>query len=557
MIKSVVFNIKSKMNRSQVIFFILILSYCTNSTALADTTFCTHTVVLDKNNKIIPWYTPQENAFDHFLHLRWNFVKSHVPYSPGPDPRSRYPQYYFYCAFKPVNGILEPDTWMNDIGEKIPNWFENARLYYAYTGDTAVMKIIRDFVDYTLLHGTSSPDYAWPEFPYTTTNAGDTIFRGFTAGKRFVLDEIQVDHAGEMGLTYYRMYCYTGNKKYLSAALKVAGVLANNARNGNKDKSVWPYRVVMTDGRITASYGANWTGCYMLLESLIRAGLGDVRAYTDARNKARDFILEYPMKTGYWTDGHTDTDIKSNTYKSNLSASNTTLCLFDYPDLDPSWQQDIPRLIKWTEDNFIFRTAPGEPSTMWGANIVGEQDSFNYKMDYQTARYAAECARWYAASGDESYKEKAYRSLNWVTYCNDSTGMAFESPVSKGILSWWSDCYGECPRMFYHAFAAVPEWAPPHENHILYSEGILRDVQYAAEKVKYIAASSEGTEYLRLAFKPARITLNGVEILTTRDTKPDNYRIKDLGKGDYAITIKHKASGKVVISSSSKKDIIN
>jgi hypothetical protein len=172
MIKSVAFNTKSnKMNRSQVIFFTLILSYCTNSTVLADTTFCTHTVKLDKNNKIIPWFTPQENAFDHFLHLRWDFVKSHVPYSPGPEPRSRYPQYYFYCAFKPVNGILEPDAWMNDIGEKIPNWFENARLYYAYTGDTSVMKIIRDFVDYTLLHGTSSPDYAWPEFPYTTTNA--------------------------------------------------------------------------------------------------------------------------------------------------------------------------------------------------------------------------------------------------------------------------------------------------------------------------------------------------------------------------------------------------
>ncbi len=127
------------------------------------------------------------------------------------------------------------------------------------------------------------------------------------------------------------------------------------------------------------------------------------------------------MKTGYWTDGHSDTDVKSNTYKSNLSASNMTLCLFDYPDLDPGWKKDIPKLIKWTEDNFVFRTAPGEPSSMWGANIVGEQDSFNYKMDYQTARYAAECARWYRESGDESYKEKAYRSLNWVTYCNDST----------------------------------------------------------------------------------------------------------------------------------------
>ena len=85
-------------------------------------------------------------------------------------------------------------------------------------------------------------------------------------------------------------------------------------------------------------------------------------------------------------------------------------------------------------------------------------------MDYQTARYGAECARWYAVSGDETYKDKAFRSLNWVTYCNDATGFAFESPVSKGIQSWWSDCYGECPRMFYQAFAAVPNGLRQHKT---------------------------------------------------------------------------------------------
>jgi hypothetical protein len=185
---------------------------------------------------------------------------------------------------------------------------------------------------------------------------------------------------------------------------------------------------------------------------------------------------------------------------------------------------------------------------MWGANIVGEQDTFLVKMDYQTARYAAECARWYAVSGDESYKEKAYRSLNWVTYCNDSTGMAFESPVSKGILSWWSDCYGECPRMFYQAFAGVPEWAPPREDHILYSDGILRDVQYHEGQVVYTASSDNGTEYLRLAFKPATITVNGVEISMSNDLKHDTYSLKKLEHGDFALKIKHKKACKIVIT---------
>ena len=536
------------MKHTLILIFIVFVSCNTPHEIKTDTIFCTHNVVLDEHNKLLPWYTPADKAYDNFLHLRWDFIKNRVPNSPGPDPRSRYPQYYFYCAFKVKSDSILPDAWMNDIGEKIPNWFENARLYYAYTGDSSVMKIIKDFIDYTLEHGTSSPEFAWSGFPYTTTNAGDTIFRGFSNAGRLVLHEIQVDHAGEMGLTYYRMYQFSGEEKYLKAAISVADVLAKNAKSGNQDESVWPYRVVMDSGRVTAPYGANWTGCYMLLDNLVKAGLGNVNAYADARDKARDFILQYPIKTGYWTDGHSDTDVKSNTYKSNLSASNMTLCLFDYPELDPEWRNDIPMLIKWTEDNFIFRTAAEEPSTMWGANIVGEQDSFNFKMDYQTARYAAACARWYSVSGDESYKEKAYRSLNWVTYCNDSLGMAIESPVSKGILSWWSDCYGECPRMFYHAFAAIPEWAPPGEDHILYSEGILRDVRYADRHINYTASADNGIEYLRLSFNPVTIKTDGKEIAASTILKPDTYLIRKLGKGDYSLSVAHSKGCKVEIS---------
>jgi hypothetical protein len=534
------------MNRILVLIALVLVSCNRSGIVVSDTIFCGHQVVLDGDGKILPWYIPRENAYDHFLRQRWDFIKNRVPLSPGPDPRSRYPQYYFYCAFKDQNGNLEPDTWMNDIGEKIPNWFENARLYYAYSGDESVMKLITDFVDYTLGHGTSPATFAWPDFPYTTTNAGDTVFRGFTSAGRFALHEIQVDHAGEMGLTYYRMYLFTGDKKYLTASLNVANLLASKITEGNRENSVLPYRVVMDDGRITAPYGANWTGCYMLFDNLIRDKTGNVNDYLPAREKIKRFLLDYPMKTGYWTDGHSDTDIKSNTYKSNLSASNMALCLFDHPDLDPEWRKDIPQLIKWTEDNFVFRTSKGEPSSMWGANLVGEQDSFNYKMDYQTARYAAECARWFRESGDESYKDKAYRSLNWITYCNDSMGMAFESPVSTGILSWWSDCYGECPRMFYQAFAGIPEWAPPGEDHILYSEGILKEVSYTKNLVKYKAASG-GTEYFRLSFKPAIVTLDG-EKLPGNSEFPDTWQIKSLGNGDFALSIRHNKSCNVTVT---------
>jgi len=515
--------------------------------AFAEDVIGFHKVVLDSQGKLLPAVGPAEIAYDRFLRLRWEFVKNKVPDSPGPTPRSSYPQYYFYCAYRDKNGKLEPDTWMNDVGEKIPNWFESARLYYAYTGDSTVMTIVKNLVDYTMEHGTSPATFSWPSFPYATANAGDTEFRGFTKHEKLVLHETMVDHAGDIGLTYYRTYLYTGDRRYLTAAIHVADTLAAKARTGDAAQSVWPYRVVMDTGKITAQYGANWIGSYMLLDSLIGAGLGNVKAYQDARAKVRRFILQYPMKTGYWTDGHTDTAVNSNTYKSNMSASNASLYIFDHPEFDPEWRTNIPKLIRWTEDNFVYRCAPGEPATQWGANIVGEQDGFLVKMDYQTARYAAACARWYAASGDEAYKEKAYRSLNWVTYCTNEVGQAFESPVSKDVSNWWSDCYGECPRMFYHAFAAVPEWAPPGENHILFSEGVLRNVAYGIRKVEYTATDEAGTEYLRLAFRPASVTVGGASLSLRADLSAEGYTLRDLSRGDYAVTVRRTRSGSVVI----------
>jgi len=505
-----------------------------------------HTVVLDGQQKLVTWMTPAATAFDRFLDLRWSFVKTGVPMSPGPAPRSSYPLYYFWDGYVTTSSTIRHDDWMNDVGEKIPNWFENARLYYAYTGDTSVMPIATGLVDYAIAHGTSPSTYAWPNFPQTNANPGDTEFTGFTG--RFALHEIQVDHAGDMGLTYYRMYLYTGDSKYLTAALNVANVLAANARTGTATRSVWPYRVVMDTGKITAEYGANWMGAYSLLDVLVRDGVGDVAAYQAAKDKARAFVLAYPMVTGYWTDGHTDNAINSTTYKSNMSKSNAALYILDNPDFDPNWQTHIPQLIQWTETYFVADTTGGEPATEWGANLVGEQDSYLYKMDYQTARYAAENAKWYAASGDASAREKAFRSLSWVTYCSNASGRATETPYTTSIATWFSDCYGEGPRMFYHVFAAVPEWAPPGEDHILYSKGVLRNVSYVTGQVTYTPTDADGIEYLRLTFPPAAVVVGGVALAERADLTAEGYTVRSLGGGDYAVNVRRMRSGAVVVA---------
>jgi len=102
--------------------------------------------------------------------------------------------------------------------------------------------------------------------------------------------------------------------------------------------------------------------------------------------------------------------------------------------------------------------------------------------------------------------------------------------------------------MFYHALAVIPEWAPPGENHILYSEGILKNIVYLDKKIQYTSTSDNGIEYLKLAFKPTKITLNGKPVLLHSDISQQGYILKNLGNGDYAVTIKRMSAGNIIIT---------
>jgi hypothetical protein len=101
--------------------------------------------------------------------------------------------------------------------------------------------------------------------------------------------------------------------------------------------------------------------------------------------------------------------------------------------------------------------------------------------------------------------------------------------------------------MFYHAFAAVPQWAPPRENHILYSEGVLKDVSYSAKKLRYTAPDGAGTEYLRLAYRPTRISVRGAKLSLRSDLNAEGYTVRDLGKGDFSVNIRRTRGGEVLI----------
>jgi hypothetical protein len=101
--------------------------------------------------------------------------------------------------------------------------------------------------------------------------------------------------------------------------------------------------------------------------------------------------------------------------------------------------------------------------------------------------------------------------------------------------------------MFYPAFAAIPEWAPPGENHILYSQGVLKEVSYDGKKVQYTSTDTSGLEYLRLTFRPTAVTVKNNKLTLRPDLKTEGYTVRDLGNGDFAVTISRRSGGGVVI----------
>ena len=462
-----------------------------------------HTLVVDGQNKIIPWSTPTANAFDNYLDKCWSWALA------APD-LDGLPISFLYCAWNPGDPPTASGSWENDVGEKIPNWVESARLYYQYTGDMAPLNYVKRLVDYSLDHGQTPANHAWPSFPVGTANPGDKEFQGYTTV--WALWDCHVDLAADIGFSMFRMYQIYGDTKYRDKAIHVADVLASHIVTGNATDSPWPYVINSQTGANQSRYAASWDGALKLFDLLIEDNQGSVSSYTSARTTLKNWLLTYPMQNGNWVDGHSDVKINGTDNRSTTCASDMCLYLLDHPSWDPNFMTDVPKLLKWAEDNFVNVSTPdGLPGQYYGAYVPAEQNAFMYRMGYQAARLGAQYAQWYAVSGDATYKDRAYRCLSYNTYMMQANGQSSDGPTEM-VGYWWSDCYGEATRMYYYGLAAVPEWAPANENHLLHSSSVVTLVNYATNAINYTTFDDGSTETLRIAFTPANVFVNGASL---------------------------------------------
>jgi hypothetical protein len=186
--------------------------------------------------------------------------------------------------------------------------------------------------------------------------------------------------------------------------------------------------------------------------------------------------------------------------------------------------------------------------------VMSEQAADMAKMGSHTARFGATSALWFARTGDTSARDRAARSLNWATYmCTDDGIVAVSEDQNEGF--WFSDGYGDYIRHFLVAMAAVPEWAPSHENHLLSTTSVVTRIDYAPERIAWRTFDADATETFRLTSRPAKVTIGGAALEERGDLDDEGFVTRPLGTGGVAVRVRHRSAGEMVVTTRTSESI--
>lgn len=521
-----------------------------------------HEVRLDESGRLLAW-SDADAPYHEVVCRAWTAFKN-IPVQP-----SGYKTYFIYPVFYGPrdNGkeLFEGRDWTHNPGSLFAMLTDGALLYYAYSGDKEIIPLIRDMLDHYIANGSTAETDAWAGVPYASADGGNPMYRGAT-DSRYTHDPqylgrgdgvgfLEPDKVGELGLAYLRFYEFTLEDKYLQAARRCADALTEHVKTGDQSHSPWPFRVDAKTGKnIKEQYTSNTIGPIRLLDEMIRISRGDAESYKKTRQTAWDWLMKYPVQNNIWTQYFEDIYIYPD-YRTNLNQYcplETARYLLENPQSDPHWRQHAKSMIDWVQGFFAqdSTTMAGLPEKgiQWGAEVISEQVNDMDKMTSHTARYASVLALWYEKTGDTEAKERAFRSFNWASYGCRQDGLV-KTSLDEGTGYWFSDGYGDYMRHFQRGMAAVPQWAPAHEDHLLRSSSIVRSIKYDPDKIVYTTYDSTSREILKLAGRPKEILLNKDELplVEVPNASEDGYTIEPVEGGGFKVTIQHSGPGPVTI----------
>lgn len=447
-----------------------------------------HPVVLDDQKKILPW-----TSYDRVIRLAMGFIEN----CPR-DPKTGLPWYEQYADFRYPQ--MEPEQWPHNPAGLDGMMVETVIRYYAYTGDRKWIELPRGPLDHLIAESTPA-DYAWPRVPYASAdNSGH--YRG---GSHEGVDGIEPDKIGQAAVGYVRYYQLTGDEKYLREAVHCAEALADKARPGDADHSPWPFRLNAKTGRVLEEYTSDVLWPIALFDELSGLGLATPKMNA-ARARAWEWLTLYPLRNMKWK-GYFEDVIRdpANLNRDQYTPGEVARYLMRHPELDPDWREHVPALLAW------MRKTLGDTRPKWyGATAMREQRFCMQVASSHTARYASLCAMWFARGGGDFFREEALRSFALATYLAREDGVVIFSIADPDV--WFSDGYFDYVPHFLDGMAALPEMAPPDQDHLLDSTGVITAIEYQPHRIAYRSFEDQGAETLRLAFAPSRVTADGVTL---------------------------------------------
>jgi hypothetical protein len=514
-----------------------------------------HDAVRDGQGRVLAWWKPEQGrGYDHVLRLAWRFIERQVP----PDHK-----WGTGLPVRLVSSVFDGDTkqgsyWQHNPASLYGQFVDSVVAWYAYSGDARAVAIVKEMLDYQLAHGTTSADWDWPSVPFATACAGDEDYGRCLAGMpRAFYGGIETDKVGELGVGYVQFYELTGDRRYLDAAVAAADALAHHVRPGDVNHTPWPFRVDARTGRVLAGkeYGGMIVAPVRLFDELIRLGEGDVANYARARGVAWSWLLNNPLNprshayrkwSGYFED------VAGN--EENLNQASPTMTayyLLTRPNpaaVDQMWRAHARDLLEWVRAYF------GQGPYM-GAWAIDEQHApgrggccSEAGLGSDTSRWGAVNALYASRTGDMGARERAFRALNYATYFTDDDGRVaccgddFDNPY------WFDDGYSDYARNFSWAMGALPDLAPRGRNHILATTSVVQHVAYGRRTVIYRTFHLDGTETLRLNFRPTAITADGRPLLRLAKLDQPGYSVAPLQDGDVVVRIRRDAAREVAVT---------
>jgi hypothetical protein len=500
-----------------------------------------HDAVLDSKDQLLAWYRPEKNlGYDRVLRLGWDFMEHKVPLDRASGLR-------VYL----VNAVFDAKTYQGTNAQGNPastfgQFVDSVVAWYPYSGDGEAIAVVRSMLDHQLAHGTSPADWNWPKVPFPTNRKNDPEYGRNIRGKpEDFYGGIETDKVGELGTGYVLFYELTGERKYLDAGIACADALATHVRKGDENHTPWPFRLDARSGAVIngEEYGGMVVAPVRLFSELIRIKAGDTAAYERARKIAWDWVLKYPMNNNRWSGYFEDVGKDTNNVNQALPTM-TAYYILTRPDpsaVDPHWVGDVGKLIDWVRHTF----GRGPYLGAWAIDEQGTPPEYKgccsrAGLGSATSRWAAINAMYYENTGDAQSRQDAFRSLNYATYFADDAGRIACCGLDYADSYWFDDGYGDHLRHYLWAMAAIPEFAPRGEDHLLGSTSVVTRVAYGKNLIAYRTFDADAREVFRLRSRPKSVTAGGTALSAAGDLTEEGFSVKPLDGGDFVLRVHHR-----------------